>query len=161
MKRLILIMLFAFGSLITQAQVIPLTGSHASTDTITNAGTVYLTTAKSALVGKPSSFSLQIPFTNVSGTSTFKVIIQGTVDGTNWQNAHGVPGTNGVNCDTLQVTALSPDNWIFNVSKGSVHTDGTTLYYTGVGNYTAVRAKFIGTGSQVTIVGPAKIKFEQ
>jgi len=160
MKRLILIMLFAFGSLITQAQIIPLTGSDASTDTITNAGTVYLTTAKSALVGKPSSFSIQIPFTNVSGTSTFKVILQGTIDGMNWQNIHGVPGTNGVNCDTLQVTSASPANWIFNVSKGSAHTEGSEVHWTGVGNYTAVRAKLIGTGSQVTIVGPAKLKFE-
>lgn len=160
MKRLILIMLFAFGSLITQAQIIPLTGSHASTDTITNSGTVYLTAAKSSLVGKPSSFSIQIPFSNVSGTSTFKVILQGTIDGTNWQNIHGVPGTNGVNCDTLQVTSGSPSNWIFNVSKGSAHTEGSIVYWTGVGNYTAVRAKLIGTGSQVTIVGPAKLKFE-
>ena len=160
MKRVILIMLLALGSFITHAQTISLTGSHASTDTITNSGTVYLTAAKSSLVGKPSSFSIQIPFSNVSGTSTFKVILEGTIDGTNWQNIHGVPGTNGVNCDTLQVTAGAPANWIFNVSKGSAHTEGSVIHWTGVGNYTAVRAKCVGTGSQVTIVGPAKLKFE-
>ncbi len=161
MKRVFLIMLLALGSFITQAQTISLTGSDASTDTITNAGTVYLSTAKSAMVGKPSSFSIQVPFTNVSGTSTFKVILQGTIDGTNWTNIHQVEGTNGVNCDTLQVTSLSPANWVFAVRKGSVHSVSTsTFVYTGVGDFTAVRLKFVGTGSQSTIVGPAKLKFE-
>lgn len=155
-------MLLALGSLITQAQSLSFTGSDASTDTITNAGTVYLTTAAGALIGKPSTIRIQCPWTNISGTSTFKVVLQGTIDGTNWTNVHQVPGTNGVNCDTLQVTALSPANWVFTIRPGSTHSEvfGSLQYATNAGKFTALRLACIGTGTQSTKVGPAKGLFD-
>lgn len=114
------------------------------TDTLSDAGTLYFTTPISSLLSeKTGSYRVQYASTNVSGTSTFKVILQGSIDGTNFTNMHQVSGTTGVNCDTLQVTSLAPANWIFR-SYGN----GTT----NAGRVKVVRLAFIGTGTQKTYI---------
>lgn len=158
MKKILFIAMI-IGSFATQtkAQVgqIRFSGSDATTDTITNAGTVYLTSED--LTGKGyTSFAVQIPFTNISGTSTFKVISQCTLDGTNWTNLHAVPGTNGILCDTLQVTSGAPANWIFRAQPRSVTSaSSSTFYYTNAGYCKKIRFAHVGAGSQSTRVGPA------
>lgn len=113
-------------------------------DTLSNAGTLYFTTPISALLSeKTGSYRVQYASANVSGTSTFKVILQGSIDGVNFTNMHQVAGTTGVNCDTLQVTSLAPANWIFR-SYGN----GTT----NAGRVKVVRLAFIGTGTQKTYI---------
>ncbi|HPI53338.1 MAG TPA: hypothetical protein PLU10_01530 [Chitinophagaceae bacterium] len=115
------------------------------TDTLSDAGTLYFTTPINALLSeKTGDYRLQFSQTNISGTSTYKVILQGSIDGTNFTNLHQVAGTNGVNCDTLQVTAGAPATWIFNANKNS----GTT----NKGRCKVIRAKFIGTGTQKTYI---------
>ena len=114
------------------------------TDTLSNAETLYFTSPISSLLSeKTGSYRVQYASTNVSGTSTFKVILQGSIDGVNFTNMHQVAGTTGVNCDTLQVTALAPANWIFR-SYGN----GTT----NAGRVKVVRLAFVGTGTQKTYI---------
>ena len=114
------------------------------TDTLSNAETLYFTSPISSLLSeKTGSYRVQYASTNVSGTSTFKVILQGSIDGVNFTNMHQVAGTTGVNCDTLQVTSLAPANWIFR-SYGN----GTT----NAGRVKVVRLAFVGTGTQKTYI---------
>ena len=134
--------------------LIPLTGSNTSAnfDTLTNAGTVYFTTATNALsANRTSGYAVQFKLTNLSGTSTFKVILQGSLDGTNWTNIHQVAGTDGINCDTLQVTSGSPATWIFRVQPGSTHSvTSSTFWHTNAGKVRRLRLAFVGTGTQST-----------
>lgn len=114
------------------------------TDTLSDAGTLYFTTPISSLLSeKTGSYRVQYSSTNVSGTSTFKAILQGSVDGVNYTNMHQVAGTTGVNCDTLQVTSNAPSTWIYNsFATGS----------TNAGRVKTVRIKFVGTGTQKTYI---------
>jgi len=153
-KILFLSILMAFIATANAQTLIPLYGSNTSAnyDTITNAGTVYFTTATNALsANKTGEYSIQFKCANVSGTSTFKAILQGSNDGTNWTNVHQVEGTNGIHCDTLQVTSASPATWVFRIRPGSVHSVSTsTFLYTNAGKFKNLRVAFVGTGTQVT-----------
>jgi hypothetical protein len=146
-----LLMLTMSISTTAQTKAITLNGSHSTTDTITDAGTTNLT---SPLIGNQSGkVAISLKTTNVSGTSTFKAVLQGSINGTDWNNIHGVAGTNGINCDTLQVTSAAPAVWIFNVAPGAVKsvTDSTVLY-TKASRYFYYRVSCIGTGTHSTIV---------
>jgi len=154
MKAIIIVLLALSSTLATlgQGKAFTLNGSDATTDTITNAGTTYLTS--NALGGYTTGkFTVTLKTANVSGTSTFKAILQGSVDGTNYTDVHHVAGTNGILCDTLQVTAAAPAYWAWSVYPGSKHsvTDSTYLF-TNVGRYLYYRLKCVGTGTQVTII---------
>ena len=161
MKKIILILAVALTSFAqtTEAQTgqIRFTGSDATTDTVTDAGTVYLTSED--LTGKGyTSYDVQIPFTNISGTSTFKVIKQCTLDGSNWTNMNQVAGTDGIGgADTLQVTSLVPPNWIFRDHPNQIRSiTSSTFLHTNSGMCMKIRYKVIGAGTGVTKIGPAK-----
>lgn len=115
------------------------------TDTLSDTGTLYFTTPSNALVSeKASSYSLQYYSANISGTSTFKIIVQRTIDGRHWTNMHQVAGTNGVNCDTLQVTSNSPSTWVFKMNgEGSTNASRSK----------GIRAAVIGGATQKTLIG--------
>lgn len=135
-----------------QVQNITFTGSDAATDTILNTGTVYLTSMD--LTGKAfDAYDIQLYVVSDSGTSTFKAIIQETINGTAWTNVHGVAGTDGINCDTLQVTAGAPAGHIFRIRPGSVHSiTDSTFRYTNAGPGNKVRIVCIGGAGQKTRV---------
>ena len=123
--------------------LIPLkTNSGALFDTLSNAGTSAFRTAANALSANATgSYAIQFKSTNISGTSTFKVIVQGSLDGTNYVNVNQVAGTTGVRTDTLQVTAGSPVYWIFRVTPNASNNAGKFRY---------LRLYFVGTGTQKT-----------
>lgn len=154
MKKYILAALVVLGTTIsTQAQnkVINMTGSDATTDTITNAGTTYLTSP--ILTAYRGGFTITLKTTNVSGTSTFKAILQGSNNGSEWTNVYQVPGTDGVNCDTLQVTSAAPAYWGWRVVSGSVKSaTSSTFWHTNATRYAYYRIACVGTGTQSTIV---------
>lgn len=165
MKKYIFIIIAAAFAMSTQTasaqgKAITMAGSDAVTDTITNAGTTYLTSPSLAAYAS-GAVSISLKTTNVSGTSTFKAILQGSHDGTNWVNVHGVAGTNGINCDTLQVTSAAPAYWISNIAPGSVKsvTDSTFLY-TGATRYLFIRWTCVGTGTQSTIISGKVVPYE-
>ncbi len=128
--------------------------SGTNVDTLNDAGTIYFTTATNALnANKTSDYRIQFKATNVSGTSTFRVILQGSLDGTNWTNIHQVEGTNGINCDTLQVTALVPAFWVFNVRKRAIKSlTSSTYLHTNAGRFNRLRIAVVGTGTQKTTI---------
>jgi hypothetical protein len=121
-------------------------GSHTYFDTVTNAGTTYLTTQKGAInVGKSGRYRVALKTTNISGTSTYKAVLQGSLDGTNWVNFYGTAGTNGIQCDTLQVTSAAPAYfiWSLNPTPTVLSNWGRVLY---------LRVACVGTGTQSTRV---------
>ena len=155
-----LITLMAFSvSVSAQSKAITMNGSHTTFDTVTNAGTTYLTSPSLAAY-TTGNFAVSLLSANVSGTSTYKAILQGSQDGTNWVNVHGIAGTNGINCDTLQVTSAAPAYFTFNIRPGSVKsvTDSTFLY-TGATRYLYLRVACVGTGTQVTTVAAKVVPY--
>lgn len=154
MKRLFLALIMALSFSVNAQTLSPAYGSNTSAlfDTLSDASTVYFTTVARALnANKTGAYSVTFKATNISGTSTFKVILQGTLDGTNWTNIHQVAGTDGIHCDTLQVTSLSPANWIFRIMPGSAHSVTSSTYlYTNAGKFARIRLKIVGTGTQKT-----------
>jgi len=129
----------------TNAQITFISSIDATTtDTLSDAATMYFTSPINALNNKSSNYTIQFTNANVSGTSTFKAILQGTIDGTNYFNLHGNAGTNGIQCDTLQVTAASPATFMFNA-----HLNEST----NAGKVKRLRLKFVGTGTQKTRIG--------
>lgn len=144
MKKIIILMAFTLVAFTqANAQVWTLNGSDATSDTIANAGTVYLTSG-SLVANKSGNYSVALLTANISGTSTFKAILQGSLDGTNWSNYFGTAGTTGVECDTLQVTSAAPAYFVWNTKKPyAASIAGRRLY---------IRIACVGTGTQSTRV---------
>jgi hypothetical protein len=128
MKNLKLGMLTLFTALIfiacnpvnTQAQVILKSDSYGFvTDTIGSGETISFTTPANTInAGVEGKYRLHFDMTNISGTSTFKVVVHsrayagtGAAYGLHYKNA----GTTGIQCDTLQVTAGVPASWDFDL----------------------------------------------
>jgi len=163
---------FTFAPQTASAQITML-GSvdGVSSDTLVNANTIYFTTPAAALNNyNTGKYRVSFHCANVSGTSTFKVILQGTIDGTNWVNMTGLGGTDGINCDTLQVTSASPADFIFNCVPGvgktytsalySVYTSGAT-FQGRQGRVIRLRLAFVGTGTQSTYISGVKCLVQQ
>lgn len=149
MKKILFIVMLALSTAITTQAQISFVSSidGTATDTLSDAGTLYFTSPVNALANQSSNYTIQFTNANVSGTSTFKAILQGTIDGTNYFNLHGVAGTNGIQCDTLQVTSASPATFMYNAHLNDA---------TNAGKVKRLRLKIVGTGTQKTKVGPVQ-----
>lgn len=136
------------------AQMVTLRGSDAVTDTLTNAGTVYLTTPANALNGMTAGkYAIQLNITNVSGTTAGTVILESSNDGTNWSTHFKTTrGVDGVNCDSLTFSGAT--SHIYNIyplaTKFYAGTATTNISNSGRRLY--FRLKFVGTGTQSSIV---------
>lgn len=122
---LILILGFLTISFNSPAQLLK---SKVSADTTIDAATVYVTYATI----ESNITAIQATVTKVSGTVAGYVILQGTVDGTNYQD---------VNTDTLTLTNTTTNFKIWTIDKA---------YYAGY------RIKHVGSGTQRSI---AKFSF--
>lgn len=154
MKKYIVLFLLSLLTITAQAQIVTLMGSDANTDTVTNAGTTYLTTPVNALNGMTAgAYRIQLDISNVSGTTAGTCILQGTIDGTNWENVYkSTRGTDGIHCDSLTIAAATTHTYdiLPNVSKYDAGTATTKVG--NAGRYLRLRLKFVGTGTQVSIV---------
>lgn len=155
MKKILLVTLTLIAGLTASAQTVLISdGNGKSIDTLTNAGTESFTTpANSINAGVEGKYRLHFDCANISGTSTFKVVIHsrsyaGT--GAGYSLHHKNSGTNGVNCDTLQVTAASPASFDFNLAPGVVSQAGTGYTISNAGRAVGFKVYFIGTGTQST-----------
>jgi hypothetical protein len=149
-KVLFLVMLTLTTAMASMAQISFVSSIDGTqTDTLVNAGTLSFTSPINALSKLGSSYTIQFKGANVSGTSTYKVVLRGTIDGTNYVPLHGVgvAGTNGIQCDTLQVTSGSPASFIFNAHQNES---------TNAGKVKRLQLFFIGTGTQVSPIGPVQ-----
>lgn len=140
----------------TQAQSVLISdGNSKSIDTLTNAGTESFTTAANAIsAGVEGKYRLHFDCANISGTSTFKVVIHSRAyagTGAGYSLHHKNSGTDGVNCDTLQVTAGVPASFDFNL-RGDVLSNGTGNKNSNAGRAVGFKVYFIGTGTQSTQV---------
>lgn len=155
MKKVFLVLALFVGLLSCQPVNAQVNMSAATTglDSILNAGTTYFKTTQKIHLGKYSTGNYRFGFTaaNVSGTSTFKVLLQGSLNGTDWFALTKVPGTDGNNCDTLQCTSVTTAATFTMTSlPGSAkYTYALTQWNTG-GRVFYVRLAFVGTGTQVT-----------
>ena len=135
-----------------------MTASTASLDSILNAGTntAFKTPSLNSLV----SGNYRVVFTaaNVSGTSTFKAVLEGSMDGTTWFKLVGNSGTDGRNTDTLQCTSVTTaaQFTMTSIAGGGKYVYSTQFYNDG-GRVLFVRVRFIGTGTQVTRISSVKL----
>jgi len=152
MKKVLFIAVVMLMGYAATAQIVTLKGSHANTDTLDDAGTVYLTTPEGSLNNnKYGSYDLQFAITNVSGTTAGTAILQGSIDGSNWQNVFKTSiGTDGVHCDSLTISGAT--NHIYNIFPGATKISGGVTYPTNAGRRLWLRIKFVGTGTQRSIV---------
>lgn len=132
------------------------TGENKYTDTLTDAGTITFTTSASVLnAGVEGKYRLHFDGANISGTSTYKVVIHSRAysgTGAGYSLHHKNAGTDGVNCDTLQVTAGVPASFDFNlvpdvVSNGS---GAGSMLVSNAGRVVGIKVSFIGAGTQST-----------
>jgi hypothetical protein len=156
MKNIILVALIAFSAIINtngQSKAIVMNGSHTTHDTVTNAGTTYLTSPSLAAY-ESGKFAITLYTTNISGTSTYKAIVQGSNNGgTSWEDVFQVAGTDGINCDTLQVTSAAPAVHSWNLQPMAVRSvSSSTFLYTGCTRFLQLRVACVGTGTQSTRV---------
>lgn len=128
MKKIFLISAFAF-SLIASAQsnkVVNLLSSYGKTsDTLTNSTANYLSIP---LASKYQTISVQPRVTKISGTCTYTVTLQGSIDGTNYLD---ITNTG----DSLMATTTS------------TVTPTTNVMIIANPGYTYIRLKGIGTGT--------------
>lgn len=143
MLTLLTALLFALSTKVEAQVLLKSDGNSAYIDTITNAGTESFTTpANSINVGVEGKYRLHFDMTNISGTSTFKVVVHSRAHttgsyGLHYKNA----GTTGIQCDTLQVTAGSPASWDFDLRP---------IEGTNAGRALSFKVYFIGAGTQST-----------
>lgn len=140
----------------TQAQtgaMVMYSSDNNATDTLSNASTIYLTSTSIAKYSNDAEVTVDLKVTNISGTSTFKAIWQTSMDGTNWSNHFMVAGTDGIHCDTLQVTSASPAYHKLDVAKGVIryNSSGVALN-TNTPYFRYGRWMIVGAGTQSTIV---------
>jgi len=156
MKQLFLVALIALTAIINtngQGRALVMSGSHTTFDTVTNAGTTYLT-SPALNAYETGKFALTLYTTNISGTSTYKAIVQGSNNGgASWEDVYQVAGTDGIQCDTLQVTAAAPAVHSWNLQPQAVRSvSSSTFLYTGCTRFLQLRVACVGTGTQSTKV---------
>lgn len=145
---------------------ITMVGTNTTSDTVTNAGTVYFTTPVNALNSATSGkYVVSLTETYTSGTSTARnYVLEGTVDGTNWFRMHGTRGTDGIVCDSISSTALTTGSrtWRWTVIPGmykylaSTYPTPTTEA-SGAGRVVRLRVRCVGvTNPQSTRITNVK-----
>lgn len=169
-KFLFMLMLTASTATVASAQVTMYKSSNGYTvgtavfDTITAGSTGYFITPATALnAATTGKYRISVNYTAYGGAWTGKIIIQGRVGTSStdsaWVNINNVRGTDGINCDTLQVTASAPARgWVFNCTPGVAHIEATgatttaqNSYWVAAGRFTQIRVVIIGTTNPVRI----------
>lgn len=161
MKKIIILLALTMGFMACQEkQAKAQTGSlilyssdNNATDTLTDANTINLTSGSIAKFSNDAQVTIDLRVTNISGTSTFRAILQSSMDGTNWSNHHVVAGTDGIHCDTLQVTSGSPAYFKFDIAKSAIRYSSTGVALNTNTPYVRFfRLRCVGSGTQSTIV---------
>lgn len=114
MKKFLFLALLTLSMAATQtaqAQKLYLYGSNSKTlDTLTNTTTEYLTTAANALnsTGLSGNYNIQVVLYSIASSSvTVTAVLESSIDGINYTNHFGGPGTNGKGCDTMAFGTLT------------------------------------------------------
>ena len=167
MKKVLFIVMLALSTAIGANAQITMVGTNTTSDTVTNAGTVYFTTPVNSLNSATSGkYVVTLTETYVSGTSTARnYVLEGTVDGTNWFKMHGTRGTDGIACDSIASTAFTTGSrtWKWTVIPGMTKFLSSTTYpvptteASGAGRVVRLRVRCVGvTNPQSTRVTSVK-----
>lgn len=116
MKKLIILAMFTLlGVVGLNAQTFTLKSAYGgSTDSVTNAGTNYLKTATA--VSGTGGITVQLNITKISGTAAGTAILQGSIDGSNWNTISLASGmvtagaSTGAANDTFTLTNVTSQN---------------------------------------------------
>lgn len=115
MKRIIivfaLILVAAIGSAQIKMNEAMISSNSVYSDTLTDAETAYYTTR--TISSYDQILSIGILCTNISGTSAGSVLLQSTIDGTNWVNVNQTNTTTLLvsTNDTLTITDAAYNIW--------------------------------------------------
>lgn len=145
MKKLIPMLLCAIMFAGTaSAQLITMKGANnLAVDTITVAGgTKYMTSASGVLntIGKAGRYDIQATVTNDSGAATGFMVLQSTLNGTNWTNHYMRAGTDGIVCDSVGVSGTKTHIW--HVEPDAVYRETTNATSTNSGRRLQFRVLF-------------------
>ena len=133
MKKLIFAAAFVFAAVAANAQVVDMKStSSKATDTVTNTGSEVLT---AQVNGYQADVTIQAVVTKVSGTVAGTVVLQGSVDGSNYVTLTTTALPGGNDTCTLTNTATQSFNYAVGQSK--------YLYY---------RVRVTGSGTMVAII---------
>lgn len=144
---LLTVLMFACNNT-THAQIQMTSDSYGfKTDTLKTGETIKFTTPSSSLIaGVEGKYRLHMDFLNISGTSTFKVIVKSRSNSCTtcgYSNHFGVAGTTGYHTDTLQVTAGSPSTFEWDLTPGSS---------TNAGRSSDIQVECIAGATQATLL---------
>lgn len=157
MKKLILIVMLALTTAISSnAQIALYSANNKTNDTITDAETLYMTSKVNALTGQRGdkyACTFRV-LNNVSGTSTFTAILQGSWDNSTWFNmSPGGLGTDGVNSDSLTVSSAADLNtYKITVNPNAVKFVNGATRGTANSRVNYIRVKIVATGTQSTYI---------
>lgn len=163
MEKIMLIAALLATTLSASAQIVSLKSSdNNDTDTLTNASTIYMTTPVGALNNaKSGKYDVQVAISNVSGTTAGTVIVEGSINGIDWEPIHKTTrGVDGVHCDSLTFAAAVSHT--YNIYPGSTkyYAGTATTNVSNAGRKLRIRLKIVGTGTQSSIVS-AKLIFTE
>lgn len=119
-----------------------------------NVTPIYFVTAEgNTATSKTGKYVITFLKTEISGTSSINVVLQGSYDGTNWFRLTGASGTDGQNCDTLAIpdgtgaTAYKMMTWPGGTKYLSSATYTQTIWTSGACFVPYLRVAFNGVGA--------------
>lgn len=131
MKKLF-ILLFALVAFVSSAQVFDLKSIYSVTsDTVTNTGTVYLTTP-SVSAAPATTTTIWVAVTKISGTVGGTITLQGSLDGTNFK-ALNTPNTATALATFTAADASATYHWVISGSPFKYYR----VSWTGTGTMAA------------------------
>lgn len=136
-----------------------------TSDTLYDATTIYTMYTKTGALNAATSCNYLVTFETVkiSGTGTATVFLQGSTDGVTWRNMNdGMKGTDGINSDSLSISAASTTAKgyaYYNTAGVGVYRPATftATFYVPAGRVFYLRLKIVGAGTQATIYRNAKV----
>lgn len=119
-----------------------------------NSTPIYFVSAEgNTMISRSGKYVVTFLKTEISGTSSINVVLQGSNDGTNWFRLTGASGTDGVNCDTIAVPdATGATAYRFSVWPGGYKylpsaTYAQTIFTSGACYVPYLRVAFNGVGA--------------
>lgn len=138
-----------------------------TSDSLHDANTLYsfyTLPGKLNTTGKSTKLAITFNVTKLTGTGTARVYIQGSTDGKVWRNINtGMIGTDGFNSDTLAIAAATTTPGVnyayWSVDGQAVYRPATNaaVFYVNAGFNTYLRAKIVGSGTQLTVYSNFKV----
>lgn len=154
-------LIFAFNSNAQKVALVDAT-TGLTMDTLSNTSTIYLKTNSDKCASWLPYKGIRYEFSvkNLSGTSTFTVLEEGSMNGTDWYPCNGPSlglGTDGRITDSLSISSASSTTTQYTCTAltGAAKFINGTLRYSLFTPFNYYRLKLVGTGTQSTQISLA------